>query len=283
MPIAPLLLSIILVIAGIITVFLSSWAFFRRNVNGAGEFGLFMISVSIYIFGYALEVARSDLSGILDAIKFEYTGIPYVSFFLLLFVFRFTTGHAIKPLYIVLLLIIPILSTILVYTMPYHTLFYINPRVVAGKFFPVLTFEKGPFYMVRFFYQQILSVGAVALLIFHLPEVDKKRKAQVISMLFGICIPWSLVFFYYIGIIPSDIDINPFSSAVIGIIFSITIFKFGLFELVPKAREMAVDSIQEAFIVLDKFNVVKDMNSAISILCHIIKPEIGKKLPEESE
>jgi diguanylate cyclase (GGDEF)-like protein len=279
---APVIVILVLLISGGLSVFIASWSFSKRKVPGAWEFGFFMISVAFYTFGYAVEISRSDIEGILDAVKIEYTGIPFMSYFLVLFVYRFVTHQKLPRILSSLLLVIPVLTTALVYTINHHQLFYINPRVIQGEYFAVLTFDKGIFYIIRFVFQQLISLVAIGFLVYHLIRVEKERKIQILLLLIGICLPVFLVFFYYAGLIPGNIDINPFSAFIIGLIFSVTIFKYRLFDLIPAGREMALDSIQEAFILINDRGLVEDFNKSASQL-DFTGLKKGLKLPDHSE
>lgn len=282
MNITPVALSLILVFLGIVTFYFSFWAFNNRKASGALEFALFMLSVSLYTFGYALEISHTDLPSVLIAVKLEYTGIPYMAYFALLFTYRFITGRPLHKTLIVLLAVIPVISTFLVYTVEFHSLFYIEPEIIDNKFFPVLTFKKGPFYIIRYAYQQLLALASVIFLIYRLTVESKKRRAQIYSLIAAQTIPGVIAVIYYFGFIPGGLDINPFSAFIVGIIFSLAILKFGLFEIVNRGREVALDSIGEAFILLDNSGIIHDLNvSAIKL--KFINLKKGSPLPEDND
>ncbi len=259
-------LSIILIILGAITISISFWAFNKRKLYGALEFAMFMLSVSIYTFGYALEISHADLPGILAAIKFEYTGIPFMGHFAVLFSYKYASGKSLNKFLIGIMLIIPVLSTILVYTVEYHSLFYINPKVIEGEFFPVLSFEMGPVYLLRIIFQQLISLISIIYLITKLFKCDRLKKAQLLALITAQLIPGIILVFYMFGLIPGGIDINPFSAFIVGTIFGIAILRFRLFEIIPHGREVALESMGEAFILIDKGGIVQDFNSAATKL-----------------
>ena len=279
---APFILCIALVLTGMLSVYLSGLGFSRRNIDGAFEFGLFMISISLYIFGYAIELSHADLEGMLDAVKMEYTGIPYMSVFLVLFVYKFITGKRLNIPLTLTLLLIPVATTLLVFTVDYHSLFYIHPRVDSTGHFPVLAFEKGIFYNIRFVYQQLLTSGVIVYLFAHLFSVDKERRGQIILLVTCISLPAVAVIFYYFGFIPGHLDINPFVGAITGIGFWVAVFRFHLFELIPAARQLAVNAMQEGFLVIDGSGTVLDMNTSPSLVKTIPGLQTGKSLPSDS-
>lgn len=282
MNITATVLSLTLIFLGIVTIYFSFWAFNNRRISGALEFALFMLSVSIYTFGYAIEISHTDLPSVLLAIKVEYTGIPYMSYFALLFTFRFITGKPLNRTIVIVLVIIPVISTLLVYIIELHNLFYINPRVVNERFFPVLKFKKGIIYIIRFVYQQLLALASIIFLLTRLFIEKKGRKAQIISLIAAQMIPGIIALFYISGMIPGGLDINPFSSFIVGVIFSIAILKFGLFEIVTHGREVALDSIGEAFILFDNSGIIHDLNSSARNL-QFINLKTGAPLPDNNK
>ena len=165
---APTVLVILLGLAGMLSVYLAAWAQVRSRVPGAQEFTLLMVAVSVYSLGYAIEISRIDLPGILEAIKIEYIGIVVIPPLNLLFALRLVRGKP-TPWYIAaLLLVIPAITLALVWTVESHTLFYINPTVVNDVFFTVIHFTRGPWYYANLVYLQALPAVSFLLLLSHL-------------------------------------------------------------------------------------------------------------------
>ncbi len=77
-------------------------------------------------------------------------------------------------------------------------------------------------------------------------------------------------------------DPAPFTLSISGIIFAVTLFKFGLFELVPAARELALDSVSDSFLVFDKSQRLQDLNKAAAQLPGAQDFVLGAALPPAS-
>ncbi|MBN2616726.1 MAG: diguanylate cyclase [Spirochaetales bacterium] len=271
-------LSIILIIMGIITLYLSFWSFIsKKGIDGYMEFALFMLSVAIYTFGYALEISYSELSKVLIAIKFEYISIPYMALLAFLLTYRYINKKPLKSSLIILLSIIPLTSTILVFTLEHHNLFYINPQIIDGDYFPVLIFKKGSIYILRFIYQQVLVIISITYALYKMRHTYNYEKKHYIFLILAQLIPGLIAFLYIVGLNPNGIDINPFSSFIVGTIFAIAILKYGFFELIPIGRNIVLDSINDAFIIIDNTYTVIDFNNAASKL-EFYKPELNNKI-----
>jgi len=79
---APAIIIILLLAIFGFFIFLSAVTHERRRVIGAWEITiLLLLCISIYTASYAVELLRTDLAGMLLAIRFEYLGIPFLSLF----------------------------------------------------------------------------------------------------------------------------------------------------------------------------------------------------------
>ncbi len=77
-------------------------------------------------------------------------------------------------------------------------------------------------------------------------------------------------------------DIQPFVLMITGVILSVAVFRYRMFDLIPYAREIAVDSMKDYFIVFDMDGNVQDFNSSAGksdMLCDIVA---GSQLPEKN-
>ena len=279
---APTVLVILLGLAGMLSVYLAAWAQVRSRVPGAQEFTLLMVAVSVYSLGYAIEISRIDLPGILEAIKIEYIGIVVIPPLNLLFALRLVRGKP-TPWYIAaLLLVIPAITLALVWTVESHTLFYINPTVVNDVFFTVIHFTRGPWYYANLVYLQALPAVSFLLLLSHLRGAGPRQRLQVLGLALGAIFPIISGVFYFTGLIPGGVDPAPFTLCLTGLIFAVTLFKLGLFELVPAARELALDSLNDSFLVFDKNMRLQDLNQAAKMLPGAQDFRIGAALPPTS-
>ena len=60
----------------------------------------------------------------------------------------------------------------------------------------------------------------------------------------------------------SSMDLSPFSFTIVGFIYFWSVFRTRLFEIVPIARDLLIESITEGVVVLDTTNRVIDLNPA---------------------
>jgi diguanylate cyclase (GGDEF)-like protein len=262
MPQALTIISILLILSALLGVYLAAWARLHSRVPAASDFFWLFLCVALYSAGYAVEISHSDLSSILIAIRLEYFGLAFVAPMLLLFALHFVRGCAVPPSLYAAILFIPSITLIIVLTIESHDLFYVNPRIDTTGYFPVLVFERGFWYNVQYIYLLLTSLSSVVLFIVHAFRTSRKKKHQAITMAVGSFVPLLSAVIYIAGIVPGNIDLAPFALVISGVVYWFALFRLGLFELVPAAREMALDTIRDAFLVVNKNNILLDLNPA---------------------
>src|SRR4030088_2587978 len=86
---------------------------------------------------------------------------------------------------------------------------------------------------------------------------------QGASLLIAMLAPWVANIVTTSGLNPfPHLDLTPFAFLISSLIFAQSLVLFRLLDIVPVAREMVIESMREAAIVLDAHNRVMDLNSA---------------------
>ncbi len=276
---APITIILLLGLCGLLSVYLAAWVQHRSKVPGTREFFALLIFVALYSVGYAIELSRSDLNSVMAAIRFEYLAIPYVPLLMFLFVLRFIRQKPTPWYVITLLVIIPFTTMLLVFTSPSHSLYYINPRIENASLFPVIVFERAIWYYVQLAYLVTLISISVVFMTIHAFRSNRKQRFQSITIALGTFLPFLGFIIFMYGAIPGGFDPGPFGVTLTGLLLTIALTKLGLFELVPAARELALDSIQDCFLVIDKYGRLQDLNKAAWRLPGASELSVGSTLP----
>ena len=182
----------------------------------------------------------------------------------------------------IFVLLIPFTTVLLFYTTGHHSLYYINPRVEWTGYFYVMKFESGIWYLVQLVYQQVATILSSIILLINSRKINKKNKRQAHLIVLSAIFPIIGIFLTGFKLTPFGLDILPFILTFTGLILAITIFKLELFELVPYARELAIDSIKDGLIVIDKMGRIQDINKSIKKLDITKNLIVGEFLPEDS-
>ncbi|HUX41652.1 MAG TPA: histidine kinase N-terminal 7TM domain-containing protein [Rectinemataceae bacterium] len=262
MPQPPLAYVFSLGFVALLGAFLSAHAMFRHRVRGATEFAFFVASIAVYSLGTAIEISRWSLADILMAIRVEYVGLAFVPSLALLFALRFTSRSRLRPSIYLALLTVPTITLALIWTVEWHGLMYDRPRVVDNGYFLAIQFDRGPWYIANFIYQLLAGCAGVLVLARHAARAPRKEKIQCLVIIVGAFFPILGTMARLFGLFPRDIDPGPLASGIAAIFCAFALFRLGLFELVPAARELALDSVRQAFFVLDAHGRLQDLNRA---------------------
>ena len=114
-----------LIIVGIVNALFGIHAYRQHTKPGATAFAFLMLTTVIYAWGYAFEIAHSNLQGMLFSLRLEYLGIaPLPAFWIITAVSYVGSGRYLTRSMFAGLFFIPIITLILHFTNNYHHLFY---------------------------------------------------------------------------------------------------------------------------------------------------------------
>lgn len=246
------------------------------KADGLRPFILFMTSVFVYSLGYMFELSGSTAQEIFLALRIEYLGIPYVAVFWFLFALEYNKYKIKNKALYALLFVIPVITTIMLYTNNRHHLYYREFGVDASGAFPVAVIVKGTWYYVEFAYQQLLSLAGVALFYAMTRKARGYRKKQAITVFQASIIPWCGNLLRLLGLHPPGIDIIPFYLSLSVPFFAIAMFRQRMFNIAPIARTKVFETMSTSVLVLDKDLLIADFNDyACKVLPELTREAIG--------
>lgn len=220
---------------------------------------IFILTLSLLILWTVSLILQITVSTKLNIkpIYFDYityiaiSFVPVTVFFMgLIFV---KTKIVFKKKYL-LLLIVPVVSLIVLWTNDFHHLFYKNYSVDFS------INEYGPYFNIHNIYSYVLLlIGIIYLLKFSIKNSGFFSK-QSILIVIGISIPVITNILGTFQIIPMSIYITPITFTITVIFCAISIFKFQFLGVTPIAMQKIVDRISDSFVVLDESNRIIDFN-----------------------
>ena len=262
-----------LIISGIITLSLAVYASKKLSSVGSTTYMLLMISISIYSLGYAFELLNYTVSGILFALKLEYIGIVTIPVFWVILAFKYTGyDKKINALVHSFLFIVPLITLILLYTNNFHHLYYKDLGINIEGPFPLAAITKGVWYSVHIGYANILLIIGSFLFSRMIFRTTGMFRKQALMMLTVSLIPFIGLVLYMMGYSPYGIDLNPFFLTITGPLFAVALFRYGLFNITPIARDTVFEEMRDPVIVLDSRYIIADFNKSVLT----IYPQFGK-------
>ncbi|NWG20792.1 MAG: PAS domain S-box protein [Chloroflexi bacterium] len=254
----PLLTSALLAIVIALTV----WR--RRTVPGAAPLMILSIAAAEWSFAYALEIAATPAAAAIFWARLQYLGIMTLPVAWILFALEYANlHHRLTRRALALLLAIPVLTQIAVWTNDYHGLIWPQIRLGTVGSFAILNFSHGPAFWICNIYSHLcLAFGAFLLLrrFFGAPRLYLRQVAVFVA---GAAAPWLGNGLYVLKLTPwPGLDLSPF-----GFTFTAAAIAFGglrlrFLDVVPVARDVVLESMNEGVIVLDDQGRIIDTNRA---------------------
>lgn len=272
--------STVLIVSGIITLLLCI-NIFRRYEIVVRWFGFMVLSIAVWALSYGFELATTNLKEMLFWINLEYLGVSFMPACWFFFIVKFTgKDQWITKRNLALVLVIPLITLLLVWTNEFHHLHYKSVSVDSSGPFPLLNIERGPWYFFHTFYFYVMLFWGIMLLIDKFRKADRVFKRQNLTILISAFIPWVANLFYFFGFRPlGHIDVTPFAFISTVLLLSIGLVRFRLLDIIPIARERVLESMQEGLLVADNKDRIIDLNREIRSLLSIGEPNlIGKEL-----
>ncbi len=273
---------VIMSVSGILSVILSIIAHANRHRYIGCQLFMYMSgATAIYIFGHTFELLARTPQEITFWVSFQYIGLPFIAPFSLMIVLQFTGFHQyVTKRRVLLFLLIPILTTILVFTNSFHSLFYRSITMNTVDGFLLADFTIGYWYIIHGVYTFGCSMLAIFMLLWFL-RVKKDYLKQVLILLVGILLPITTSFIYLLGVTPFHIDPVPVVMFLTNALYLWAIMSFHLFKLSPIAMERVFEHMSEGVLLLDRYRTLIDYNPAAALIIPVLaKKGIGYKIDD---
>ena len=273
-----------LIAAAAISSWVAVYAWSRRATASAVALALMAVAITEWSLGYSLEIAGSDLATKLFWGKIEYFGIALAPLMWLIFaVTHSNRGTNPSRRTTILLSIIPVITVLLALTTETHHLIWTDYRIAETGGFSALEVSHGPWFWVHSAYSYILLVYGTLIII--LRSIWRKQglyRRQAAALLVAVIAPWAGNILYLSGFSPiPQLDLTPFAFTITIVALAWGVLGFRLIDLVPIARSMVVEEMNEGVIVIDAQGRVADVNPAAQKLLSLSTPQaVGKPATE---
>ncbi len=252
----------------ILSSILSGWlavTVWRRQVAGSNSFTLLLLLLTIWSLAYGVELTQTDLATILWVIRIEYLGMVPSSIMWLVFVLQYVgLDKWVTRRNLILLFIIPVVVVLSNWTNPFHGLYYAEVGLTSSRGMILFDRVPGVMYWVSVTFSYAANLVATLLLVQFFFRSPRPYRYQAGIALTAALIPWTSNIIYNSGLspLPSGLDISPLSFTLTSLIFAWGMFRFKLLDVVPVARSTLVNTMEDAWIVLDTKDRLVDLNPA---------------------
>jgi diguanylate cyclase (GGDEF)-like protein len=270
-----LILVVALITAAAVLLYLSFISWRRRKLAGRAAVYLSICgaAVSIYCFGYALEVSSNSLPDMMFWVRFQYWGIFLSAPAWLLFSLCLAGEEKlITRKRIVVLFIVPVLYFMAAQTLGWLNLAHHNPHLDTSGAFPTFAYDRGLINTIGMAFMSLCLGTSTLLFTVMLLRSAPAFRTQAVIFWIGSMIPWCSALLYSSGVYPNHLDFTPLALSLCGLIYVLTFFKFRMLDIVPLAHDVIFDGMQDGVLVLDTSDRVIDLNPRL----HAMLPSVSK-------
>ena len=255
-----LLISYLLALGITTSVLVYSWR--HRHIQGGTAYTWFVGGQVLWSLGYIFELLTPGLKE-----KIFWDSVQWFAGFFMLIMFpvfavRYT-GHDLKKPGLVwgLASIVPVLMTVVVLTDSQHHLIYSNPRLQYNSIYPELNYDFTWVVYGYAIYSYLVTFAGLGLLVRRMLHPHRLYARQIMTVALGFFTPIFFTILTTAGVefMPFR-DVSILSFALGNLIIAVGLFRYKLFEVVPIARELVVESMDDMLVVLDMQDRVVDIN-----------------------
>jgi len=222
----------------------------KKSVYRSPVFPFMFLALAVYVLGFVFEAFASNIAQGYASVIVKYFGIPYVTPLLLLTLLDYYNRRPKLPISM-LLFLPPVVTTILVATWPVNGIYYSRATLVSNEFFTQLQIQPTTTYFVLLSYSYILYVTIFIVAVkFGLGNPVRRKNTTIILLAMIIPVIFNIV--YVLGWTPYGLDFQPYAFPFTLMILSYSIFRLDALDILPQAKELFLENMDDALIVIDR-------------------------------
>ena len=220
-----------------------------------------LAAIFLTVVGYLLEITANSADGGFVAIKLLYSGMMFLPVAYLVFAYAFCEAKLHKAVIWAMAAAATVISA-LIWTTGWHGLIYESVGYVVDDPIHHIETIKGPAYFIIHAFPIICAVATLVMLAGKLVTWHKKYRINILMLIIGILIPASVDLAFLVNVNELGVNYAPALMTIVSLLLYINIVRNNLFDILPEAKEIALRSIKEAFILVDKDKVFLHANEA---------------------
>jgi len=251
----------------------------RRGRPGALASMLIMVGAGIWSLGHALELSTDDLSWKIFLSKVQYLGIVLPAPAWWVFALR-VNGRRCDRAAMVFLATMSALVAALVWLNDWHGLIWTKVELDPAHPFGPMSIEHGPIFWVSVGYFYSLLLAGMVLFVPALLRPRNPCRPQLVVLLVCAAIALACNFVGLAGFEPG-VNPTPLGFILVGLGTAYATRRYDLFDLLPMARDLMVERLDDGLVVVDRGDRILDANSAaIRILGLPVRAIVGQPLSQ---
>jgi signal transduction histidine kinase len=252
---------LVLLISAAVALWLGALVQRRASAPGAYAFVWLMAAVALWCVTSAFHGLTPTLENKILWAKVQYLGIASVPPLWFAFLSDYVGARSAGDRRVRLAFAAVAVTTIaLAFTNEAHGLIWTSVHMGSDG---VVTYEHGPWFWATAVYHYTLLLAGTWVLARAMRRSPAAFKGQFSTLIAASVGPWACNAIYlFVPQLLGGFDATPLSFAFSGLLFTWALYRTYLFDLIPVAHDMLVDSLSDGVIVVDPAGRVLDMNAA---------------------
>jgi diguanylate cyclase (GGDEF)-like protein/PAS domain S-box-containing protein len=247
----------------IVSLVVAHFCWNRRETPSATPLAWLMLAFAEWAVANAFEALVTTVPLKVFWSQVSYFGISTAPVFFLLFAlaysqqFKWLTRRTVGVLFV-----IPTITLAMAWTNEWHHLLW-SQFTFSPLQDNILVYGRGPWFGVSIIYTYAMLTLGTWLLIQSFVRLEGVYRRQAGGLLIGVAVSvfWNVLYLLNLSPIPS-LDLTPMAFSLSGWIIAWNIFRLHLFDLAPIARDVLIENMNDAVLVIDAQDRIVDMNPA---------------------
>ncbi|HBY09189.1 MAG TPA: hypothetical protein DEH22_15955 [Chloroflexi bacterium] len=246
-----------------ITASIFLYAYRYRHAQGMKAYLGYVAGQLLWGVGYIFELISPTLRGKLFWDSFQWIPVFMIAIAFLVFAIQFTQIKIKWQKFgLGLLLVISFVFLGILLTDPYHHLIYTDPYLDQSVIFSDLKYKfTGTVYVIGL-YSYLASLVGLGFLLSRLFRPNNLYRRQILVIALGFFIPVGVSVLTLVGVeLKPFRDISPITFAIGNLVIAWGLFHYKLFDVVPIARDLVLENLEDLVFVLDIQDRIVDLNA----------------------
>jgi signal transduction histidine kinase len=256
--------TFLLAVSTLVTLILGVVIWRRRPGAGVYPMVILLAAMTLWTLCYNLEISAVGMTAKRLLAGAQYIGIGIVPAAWFAFTLEYTGREKwLTRRNLLLLALWPLIISLFALFNMQHTLLYVDARLLDFGTFTLLETDKGPLFAAHVVVSYGLLGSATVLLVRTLLRSPDIYRGQIVGLLIGTFTPWIANVLYVTGLDPiPGLDLTPSAFVIAASAFSYSMLRYRLMDIVPVARDIVIEGMGDAMLVINTAGIIEDLNMA---------------------
>lgn len=242
---------------------LASYVWKNRQHGGASVLFALNCAIVLWTFSYAFRLSSFSLHDKLIWLYIEHIGIVATPTLWLIFALRYANRQNWFFRHLYLLSIAPVLTLLVIWTNGNHHYFWDAIYLVTFEDRQFLQTKANMGFWLHAAYSYAVLLLGTHILLREMVRTPGHFRRPMIAVIISVIAPWTFNILYLFQLTPfTYLDLTPFGFFISCIALGWGLLHLQLLDLVPVARDLIVETMRDAIIVIDTQRRVIDLNPA---------------------